>query len=78
MNVHPIKSLYMQNVVLDTNSLIMAISANGEYYQVWQGFLDGRYNLCVSNEILEEYVEVIGIDEFLAELKEPKEGENHK
>ena len=50
----------MQNIVLDTNSLIMAVSANNEYYQVWQEFLDGRYNLCVSNEILEEYVEVIG------------------
>ncbi len=50
----------MQNIVLDTNSLVMAISANNEYYKVWQDFLDGKYNLCISNEILEEYVEVIG------------------
>lgn len=50
----------MQNIVLDTNCLIMAVSANGEYYKVWQDFLNGKYNLCVSNDILEEYVEVMG------------------
>ena len=50
----------MQNIVLDTNSLVMAISADNEYYKVWHDFLDGKYNLCISNEILEEYVEVIG------------------
>ena len=47
------------NVVLDTNCLIMAISAQNKYYQVWQDFLDGRYVLCVTNEIMEEYAEVL-------------------
>lgn len=46
-------------VVLDTNCLIMAISARNEYYQVWQDFLDGNYVLCITNEIIEEYSEVI-------------------
>lgn len=46
-------------VVLDTNCLIMAISARNEYYQVWQDFLDGKYVLCITNEIIEEYLEVI-------------------
>lgn len=46
-------------VVLDTNCLIMAISARNEYYQVWQDFLDGKYVLCITNEIIEEYSEVI-------------------
>ena len=46
-------------VVLDTNCLIMAISARNEYYQVWQDFLDGKYTLCISNEIIEEYAEVL-------------------
>ena len=50
----------MQNIVLDTNCLIMAVSANGEYYKIWQDYLDGNYNLCISNDILEEYVEVMG------------------
>ena len=47
------------NIVLDTNCLIMAISAQNEYYQVWQDFLDGKYVLCVTNDIIEEYSEVI-------------------
>ena len=38
----------------------MSISKYGEAYPVWQGFLDGRYTLCVSTEILEEYEEIIG------------------
>lgn len=37
----------------------MAISAQNEYYQVWQDFLDGKYVLCITNDIIEEYSEVI-------------------
>lgn len=37
----------------------MAISARNEYYKIWQSFLDGQYNLCISNDIIEEYLEVI-------------------
>lgn len=47
------------NIVLDTNCLIMAISAQNRYYQVWQDFLDGKYVLCITNEIIEEYAEVM-------------------
>lgn len=47
------------NIVLDTNCLSMAISAQNEYYQVWQDFLDGKYVLCITNDIIEEYSEVI-------------------
>ena len=49
----------MDNVVIDTNSLIMAISSRSAYHQIWQSFFEGDYCLCVSNEILEEYIEVI-------------------
>ncbi len=57
-------------VVLDTNCLIMAISARNEYYQVWQDFLDGKYVMCITNEIIEEYSEVISrnISPLLAEF----------
>lgn len=57
-------------VVLDTNCLIMAISARNEYHQVWQAFLAGKYIMCVTNEIIEEYSEVISrnISPFLSEL----------
>ena len=47
-------------IVLDTKSLIIALSSKNKYGVVWKAFLEGRYTLCVSNEILEEYVEVIG------------------
>ena len=58
------------NIVLDTNCLIMAISARNEYYQVWQDFLDGKYTLCITNEIIEEYSEVISrnISPLISEL----------
>jgi len=38
----------------------MAISDRTRYYRVWQAFLNDEYTLCVTNEIIEEYVEVIG------------------
>ena len=47
-------------VVLDTNCLLVSISRYGEAYPVWRAFLDGRYTLCVSTDILEEYEEIIG------------------
>ena len=47
------------NIVLDTNSLIMSIAPRSPYRNVWQAFLRGDYNLCVSNEIIEEYAEVL-------------------
>ena len=47
------------NIVLDTNCLIMAISARNEYYKVWQDFIDGKYILCITNDFIEEYTEVI-------------------
>ena len=58
------------NIVIDTNCLIMAISARNEYYQVWQDFLDGKYVMCISNEIIEEYSEVISrnISPLMSEL----------
>lgn len=47
------------NIVLDTNSLIMSIASKSPYRSVWQAFLGGDYNLCISNEIMEEYAEVL-------------------
>ncbi|MBR4730619.1 MAG: putative toxin-antitoxin system toxin component, PIN family [Prevotella sp.] len=49
----------MDNIVIDTNSLIMAISSRSDYHIIWESFLAGDYNLCISNEIIEEYAEVI-------------------
>lgn len=51
----------MQNnkIVLDTNCLLACISSKSENFRVWKDFQTGRFTLCVSNEILEEYQEII-------------------
>ena len=49
----------MQNIVLDTNSLIMSLSSKNDYRMIWKAFLYGEYMLCVTNEIIEEYMEVL-------------------
>lgn len=46
-------------VVLDTNCLLQSLSRRSAYYRVWDDFLLGKYTLCISNEILEEYGEII-------------------
>lgn len=46
-------------IVLDTNCLIASLSKKGHYFPVWQGLHQGKYTLCVSNEILEEYEEIL-------------------
>ena len=48
-----------RKIVLDTNCLIASLSKSGQYYPVWKGLQTGRYILCVSTDILEEYAEII-------------------
>lgn len=48
-------------IVLDTNCLLASLSKRGMYHDVWTGLLNGEYELCVSNEILEEYEEIIAL-----------------
>ena len=50
----------MGRLVTDTNSLIQCISKRSRYHAIWLSLLDGRNNLCVSNEIIEEYEEILG------------------
>lgn len=50
----------MRHFVLDTNCLLQMISRHSPYYATWRAFQSGRYCLCVSNEIISEYREVIG------------------
>jgi putative PIN family toxin of toxin-antitoxin system len=49
----------MRHVVLDTNCLIQALPTRSQYHQIWTDFLAGKYVLCVSNEILTEYEEIL-------------------
>lgn len=47
------------NIVLDTNCLLMSLSRRSPYYPVWRDFVEGKYTLCISNEILAEYEEIL-------------------
>ena len=46
-------------IVLDTNCLIQSIPARSRYHKVWQSLVEGRNILCVSNEIISEYMEIL-------------------
>lgn len=43
-----------RTIVLDTNCLIQSLPERSPYHKVWTDFINGRYILCVSNEILDE------------------------
>ena len=46
-------------IVIDTNCLIQMLSKKSPYRPIWDAFLKQRFVLCVSNEILDEYQEII-------------------
>ena len=48
-----------KKIVLDTNGLISSLSRRGQFYPIWRSFQQRRYTLCISNEILDEYIEII-------------------
>ena len=49
----------MNPVVIDTNCLLQIISRRSPYRPIWEAFLAGRFTLCVSEEILAEYQEIL-------------------
>lgn len=49
----------MRKIVLDTNCLLMSLPKISPYRMIWNDFLAGRLILCVTNEIIEEYLEII-------------------
>lgn len=56
-------------IVLDTNSLLQSIPRQSRYHLVWESLVKGENVLCVSNEMLEEYVDVISLADFTALLQ---------
>lgn len=48
-------------VVLDTNALVASFSKESPTSVIWRALIEGEYTLCVSNEILWEYQEIIGM-----------------
>ena len=47
----------MRKIVLDTNCLLMSLPKISPYRVLWDSFLKGEIVFCVSNEIIEEYLE---------------------
>ena len=46
-------------VVLDSNVLLVAIGKRSKYQPIWQAFLNGKYSLIISEEIIHEYEEIL-------------------
>lgn len=46
-------------VVLDTNVFLVSLASNYKYHWLFQALMQGKYNLCLTNEILLEYEEII-------------------
>jgi len=49
----------MRTIVLDTNCLLAILPSISPYHRVWEELLCGRVCLCVSNDILDEYEEIL-------------------
>lgn len=43
--------------VLDTNVLLVSIPFGTPYYPIFDAFLNGRFELCITTDILDEYAE---------------------
>lgn len=46
-------------VVIDTNCLLQMLGRYSVYHQLWYAFLEENFVLCISNEILNEYEEIL-------------------
>jgi len=46
-------------IVLDTNCLLPAVFSRSKYHWIWESFRCGDFILCYSNEIIEEYEELL-------------------
>ena len=56
----------MRRIVIDTNCLIAILPSKSPYHKVWTDFLEQQLEICVSNEILMEYEEIISEKTSLA------------
>lgn len=47
------------DIVIDTNVLLVSISGKSKYHWIYKALLSGKFNLLLSNDILNEYEEII-------------------
>ena len=65
------------NVVIDTNIILVSLSRRSKTHWVFERFLNQEFTLCLTTDILNEYVEIIGqhlgqeaVDLFLQTIEE--------
>lgn len=49
-----------RHVVIDTNCVLQILGKHSPYHCIWEEFLKERFIWCISNDILDEYEEIIG------------------
>lgn len=49
----------MRRLVIDTNCLLAILPSRSPYHIVWTEFLADKLEICVSNEVLMEYEEIL-------------------
>jgi putative PIN family toxin of toxin-antitoxin system len=61
-------------IVLDSNILLVAIGRKSLFKPIWEAFINGRYKLIVSDDIILEYEEILqqrsseGVAEIIMEI----------
>lgn len=61
-------------VVLDSNVLLVSLGKKSQYRPIWKAFIDSKYQLIISDDILYEYQEILqqhsafGVAEIVTEL----------
>ena len=51
----------MRRIVIDTNCLLAILPSQSPYHKVWTDFLNQEIEICISNEVLMEYEEILSI-----------------
>ena len=46
-------------IVLDTNCLLVSVQEYSDYFWLWQAFCEKKIDLCYTDEILNEYQEIL-------------------
>ncbi len=47
-------------IVLDTNVVVVMQSKHSKHYPIYEALQDGRFEICVTTDILAEYAEILG------------------
>ncbi len=61
-------------IVLDSNVLLVAIGRKSQYRPIWNAFIEGKYQLVISEDIIHEYEEILiqhsarGISDYVKEI----------